>query len=751
MAKPVWTTTAGSLGTIQERITLDFALQANNTDSFTIISGELPKGLRLEGSKIIGTPLEVSDTTLYEFVVRASNDEGSVDRTFSYTVEGEDPPIWITPEGTLPVGPQGEYFILNRSPIDFQLSATDPDITAGETLTFYFDDLFGELPPGVRMDQNGRLTGVIEADLTVDYKSVTNAYDLQFYDLYPYDYGSNATGETATPRHLARYYEFRVTVSDGVTRENRKFRILVANEEQFRTDTTLISADTETYISSATYLRSPIFTTTGNLGIKRANNYVTIPLEVYDPNKFSGTVTYSLIENEDSTPSTLPRGLQLDTTNGTIFGKVPYQPAVTESFTFTVRVTRDDTFSDETVFQDRQFILKIQGEVDSTIQFTSPTLLGTLIPNEQSVLQINATTSLANASIRYSLITGTLPPGLNLGSSGEIIGKINQFETSPNAKDGLTTIDLEQYGLNSFSLDGGTTTVDRIYRFTIGARDFYQLSAVEKQFQIAVTADTVTQYSNIYLQPFLPKTKRQYYYDFITNTSIFPERSLYRPNDPNFGTQPQIKMLLQHGIETLAIEKYVPALATNFHTKTFKFGDIKIANASDADDNVLYEVLYVDLVDDAENANGTVPQRVPFGQGNKPITVDTNKFKASTNLITIDQLAYRFLYPNSVTNMKEKLVSLFPENDSTPISINEKFLPLWMSTSQKSTGLALGYTKAFAIAFVKPGEGISILENIQESGFDFKNIEFEVDRIIIDSVEGETGDKYIAFPKRKVV
>ena len=751
MAKPVWTTTAGSLGTIQERITLDIALQAVDADTFSLISGSLPKGLRLEGNKIVGTPLEVSETTLHEFVIRASNDEGSIDRTFSYTVEGEDPPLWITPEGTLPIGPQGEYFIINRSPIDFQLSATDPDITAGEKLIYYFDDLFGELPPGVRMDENGRLTGVVSADLTVDYKSASNAYDLQFYDLYPYDYGSNASGDTAIPRHLARYYEFRVTVSDGVTRETRKFKILVANEEQFRTDTTLISADTETYISSATYLRAPIFTTTGNLGIKRANNYITIPLEVYDPNQFSGTVSYSLIENEDSTQSILPRGMQLDTTNGVLFGKVPYQPAVTETYTFTVRVTRDDNFSNETVYQDRQFILKIQGEVDSTIRFTSPTLLGTLVPNEQSVLQINATTTLPNASIRYSLLSGSLPPGLQLGSSGEIIGKINQFESATGLKDGLTTIDLSQFGLNSFSLDAGTTTIDRIYKFTIGARDFYQLSAVEKTFQIAVTADTITQYSNIYLQPFLPKVKRQYFYDFITDTKIFPEKSLYRANDPNFGTQPQIKMLQQHGIETLAIEKYIPALATNFHTKTFRFGDIKIADASDADDNVIYEVIYVELVDEAEGLKGSVAQKIPFGTGNKPITVDTNKFKVSTNLITIDQLAYRFLYPNSVTNMQEKLLSLYPENDSTQISINEKFLPLWMSTSQKSTGLALGYTKAVAIAYVMPGQGISILENIQESGFDFKNIEFEVDRLTIDSVEGQTGDKYIAFPKRKVV
>ena len=109
------------------------------------------------------------------------------------------------------------------------------------------------------------------------------------------------------------------------------------------------------------------------------------------------------------------------------------------------------------------------------------------------------------------------------------------------------------------------------------------------------------------------------------------------------------------------------------------------------------------------------------------------------------------MYPNSVTNMQNKLKELFPQGDSTVININEKFLPLWMSSTQEATGTALGYTKAVPVAYAKPGNGAEILEKIQDSGFDFKNIEFEVDRLTIDSVEGQSGDKYIAFPKRKVI
>jgi hypothetical protein len=750
MAKPVWTTSQGSLGTIQERTTQSFTLSASDATAFSIISGTLPGGLRLESNKIVGTPFEVVDTTTSEFVIRASNTEGSIDRTFTLTVEGEDAPFWLTPEGSLPIGPQGEFFILNRSIVDFQLSASDADLVAGDSLEYYLDDLFGELPPGLSLDVNGKLSGIIEAELTVDYKSASNNYDRQQFDLFPYDYGGGDDGSGA-PKYLNRFYEFFVTVTDGVTRSRRRFRIFVVNEQNFRSDTLSISADTETFISSATYLRAPLWLTTGNLGIRRANNYVTIPLQVYDPNKFSGTVTYKLVNNADSTASILPPGMGIDSTNGVLFGKVPYQPAVTETYTFTVRVERDDPNSDEFVINDRQFILKIQGEVDSTISFTSPELLGVLSPNQTSTLQIEATTILTNADIRFAKVSGVLPPGLILAGGGELIGKINQFESSPGAADGLLTIDLTNFGLNSFILDGGTTTIDREFRFTVQARDYYQQSAVEKQFRIAVTADTTTQYSNINLQPLLPKTKRQYYYDFITDNNIFPENLLYRPNDPQFGTQNEIKMLLQYGIETLRIEEYVPALVTNFNKKTFRFGDLKIATASDTNNNVIYEVIYVDLIDEFENAKGSVGEKVNILNAGITITTDQNQFKVSTNKITIDQLLRKFLYPNSVTNMQNKLKELFPQGDSTVININEKFLPLWMSSTQEATGTALGYTKAVPVAYAKPGNGAEILEKIQDSGFDFKNIEFEVDRLTIDSVEGQSGDKYIAFPKRKVI
>jgi len=751
MAKPTWVTSAGSLGTFEEKTTQNISLSTTGENvKLSLISGTLPPGMRFENNAIVGTPFDVAKNTIFEFVIRASNSEGAIDRTFTIEITGEDAPIWTTPAGTLDIGPNGEYYIMNKSPIDYQLSASDLDLSAGQTLEYYMDDLAGELPPGLEISSTGRITGIINAPLTLDYKATNANYDQQQYDVFPYDYGGGTEEGDAVPKYLSRYYEFEVTVTDGILRERRKFRIFVINEQQFRADTTLIAVDTEVLLSSATYLRAPIWITTGNLGVRRANNYMTLPLEVYDPNQYSGSVSYEIVPLEDSTESTLPEGLELDTTNGVLFGKIPYQPAVTTTYQFRIRVNRTDNTSDEITNNERTFILKVQGEVDSTIKFTTDTLVGTLRPNEFSTLQIDATTTLAGADVRYRLVAGNLPPGLKLGGDGTIIGKIQQIPDS-GQQNGLTTIDLGGFGLNSFLLDGGSTSIDRSYAFTIQAKDYYLASAVTKDFKINITADSITQYSNIFLKPLLSKDNRNYYYNFITDNKIFTQDNLYRPSDPQFGVQKNLSMLLQHGIETLAISKYVPALATNFSRKKYTFGPLRTAEAKNDDGTVLYEVIYVEMVDELEENGLSVKDKIDISPAGNPIDTSMDKFKASTNLITVDQLINKFLYPNSTTSMQNKLTELYPDSDSTLIKVSDFYLPLWMRSIQTATGTSLGYVKAVPIAYLKPGSSISIIDNIRDSGFDFKNINFDVDRITIDSVTGEKGDKYIAFPKRKVI
>jgi hypothetical protein len=73
------------------------------------------------------------------------------------------------------------------------------------------------------------------------------------------------------------------------------------------------------------------------------------------------------------------------------------------------------------------------------------------------------------------------------------------------------------------------------------------------------------------------------------------------------------------------------------------------------------------------------------------------------------------------------------------------YLPLWMRTIQDGDVQPLGYTKAIPLCFCKPGTADDIILNIQYSNFDFSQIDYVIDRYIIDQVTGYRQDKYIAF------
>ena len=57
----------------------------------------------------------------------------------------------------------------------------------------------------------------------------------------------------------------------------------------------------------------------------------------------------------------------------------------------------------------------------------------------------------------------------------------------------------------------------------------------------------------------------------------------------------------------------------------------------------------------------------------------------------------------------------------------------------------LGYITAVPLCYCKPGTSQQIPLNIQNSGFDFKNIDFEIDRYLIDSTQNNSNEQYIKF------
>jgi len=124
------------------------------------------------------------------------------------------------------------------------------------------------------------------------------------------------------------------------------------------------------------------------------------------------------------------------------------------------------------------------------------------------------------------------------------------------------------------------------------------------------------------------------------------------------------------------------------------------------------------------------------------------------------------------------------------------FLPLWMRSIQDRDFVETGYLSVMVICYVKPGFSESIISRIKaktafasrgawvndvfyrindsvlfqgryytakvdNSGktpdtetdfwlgnFDFKNIDFQADRYLIDVLDGQLENKYLAFPQR---
>jgi hypothetical protein len=758
--------------------------------SYSIISGVLPPGTRLSGAKIVGTPFEVPRSTVFNFCIRATSTTGIDDRTFSITIEGADLPSFQTAAGDLPLGPHNAYYVLDSTFVDFQLDALDFDTAAGQRLHFFIANNDGELPPGLSLSDDGKITGFVEPATVIKASDGDGSYDSGPYDAVVYDFGSRPSDgydsyvydlvtydyniPTNTPKRVNRNYEFIVSLSDGDSIRQRTFRIFVVADDYFRADNTLLPASAGIFNADGTFLRNPIWKTDAYLGQYRANNYITLMLDIY-PTVDMGLVVYSIEASKlfdfdlayytddkvlfkektyicikDSpvaidTPdldlehwilSKTPPGLLFDSSNGELFGIAPYQPAITRKYVFNVLATRYSNTL-ETSYTSRTFTIDIIGEIDSTIHWLTDSSLGEIPANYTSNLKVQANTTIVGAILVYSIESGTLPPGLTLSTDGEIIGKVNQFSSAN--KLGLTRF-YDDIGVeivyNTF--DQGTTTVDRSYTFTVKARDQFNYSAITREFTVKIATPNDRLYSNLTVKPFMPVAQRNVFKSFITNNIVFTAGSIYRPNDPAFGIQTQLTMLAYAGIETREAAVYASAIGLNHKKKQFKFGEVKKALAkSPGTNNVVYEVIYIEMFDPLEPGGLRLANKlIDKSKDQNTITVDkTNDFWNLTldNLetdnfhngrrpspsIRIDQTNIqisdpntRAIFPSSISNWQDRIKN-WKDDSGVGLSTERNYLPLWMRSIQPDTKRELGFILAIPICFCLPGKADDILINIK--------------------------------------
>jgi len=949
MALNVWTQPSGyTFGTFQERLQQNLPLPVDSVPdgtTFTVISGSLPPGLRIENGAIIGTSGEVARDTTYTFCIRASHSTGISDRTFKITVVGPDSPLFITAAGDLKLGSNDQLYVLDSSFVDYQIAAIDTDTAAGQILSYFIASDDGELPPGLILTQQGRITGFVQPALSIKVADGDGSYDNTYYDNVAYDFGYRPTNgydsyiydlvyydfalPNKPPKKLNRNYEFIVTVTDGDSITKRKFRIFVVGDDYFRADNIAFPVNSGLFTADVNYLRAPIWTTPANLGTRRANNYISFILDTFDAIT-AGVIIYSMTEEEIAK---LPPGTQFDPTTAEVFGTVPYQPAITKTYSWTIVATRYGT-NDDVVTTERTFYVNIIGEIDSVITWNTDSNLGAIDANFISTLSLSATTTVTDAIVVYTVQTNALPvtvninpatsnvsitgcgeaafnqtlvlgskvngknsyvldtlsivwsgffwtfrklglnqyyksvddvefpwqittwtpmvgasevlptcsqqgglagdgvittltfpqqfevpyivgsminitgmsvpayngtysvincttttvsyrnetrlpalsgtvsvanggfpPGLVLDLSGEIVGKVNQY----NNEDGAGLITFDTNLSTDFLLDGGTTTVDRSYTFDVKARDQFGFSASIKTFTLNVTTPNNRLYSNISIKPLLKLDQRAVWKNFITDSTVFTPSSIYRPNDTNFGVQRDLKVLIYAGVETTESAAYVGAMGLNHKRKTLQFGEItKAVAVIPGTYNQVYEVVYVRMIDPLEPNGRVLPQQLNHlgrqtdtiridskinfwdSRANPTSLVEDRPYKERPDMsININSQGYLVsdpqaatYFPNSITNWKRRLQE---------VGVTERnYLPLWMRSIQPGGKQELDFQLALPICYCKLGTADDIILNIKYSGFDFKSLEYTVDRYLIDAVDGYARDKYLVFRNDRI-
>jgi hypothetical protein len=876
MALNVWTQPSGyNLGTFQEQVTVNIALPVSSSTeiTFALVSGKLPSGLFLEGAYLVGAPLVVANNTVYTFCVRATDTLGNIsDRTFTLTDAGFNPPIFLTPPGLLPIGPSQQFYALDQTYVSYQIQVSDLNVVLGDNLTFSILDGDGVLPPGLTLSPSGLISGFIAPAPSIKISDGSGNFDMSTFDKDAFDYGLRPTNgfdsysydtvifdyytATNVSQTLSLNYQFKITVTDGYSYSQQIFKIFVAGTDELRADSLAPDGLMDSFTADSTYIRSPQWLTNASLGTFRSNNYLTVPIALYNSyqvefrleatNHEVYAVSYQLISTDNilgstsiciinvstvpivgqyftlnyyvtgatsqlyqitqvtylttgryrltiNTPviinipnnigfyigslSTLPVGVNFDANTGDIYGFVPYQPAITTQYTFTLNASRPGDTSTILANSSKTFNIIILGAINSVITWQSPTALGTITADYICTLNVIAVSSVPGAIVNYSLVSvpnQSLPPGITLSTSGELLGVVSQFPNPTVGSSGLITFDVyssllsnsqtlyrtnyvndvtSSQNVKPTTFDQGTTTLDRSYTFTINAADQYGYSAISKQFTVSISTPNTVEYNNIVCKPYLTAKQRSSFSNFINNPTIFPASSIYRPNDTNFGIQQNLTMLVYAGIQNTAAAAYISAMGLNVKKKRFYFGNIETAVAYDpVTNNAVYEVVYIQMID-PENITGA-PLFVKT-KSNEPetITVD-NAVPISAILpdymVTVDSTGYSAsnsntdkYFINNVNNWQTRF---------SQVGLSERnYLPLWMRSIQTGSKAQLGYVLAVPLCFCKVGTSSTILNNIQYiSGFDFKTLDYTVDRFTITSLAGYISDKYLIFKNNRI-
>jgi hypothetical protein len=462
----------------------------------------------------------------------------------------------------------------------------------------------------------------------------------------------------------------------------------------------------------------------------------------------------------------MPGTLTVDIDSGWITGYLPGQIPNVADYEFEVQVYKRDYAN---YITSKLFTITVLGDLYNEVNWLTPSYLGTIENGSVSDLYVEALSTVNKSifyqltpSIRTNLLTYTrgipgpyqnIPQGLTVKPSGLISGRVSFQLFSLDSGD--TTFDLN--ALTGYA----DTTFDQTFEFSVLAETFDQTASAIRVFTIRVRERNTAPYENLYLKALLTPYQRIEFRDILQDQSVFPPELIYRSNDPWFGMAQDVKTLFLPGLNPSEAATYIDAMQTNHFNKRLLFGDIKSAVAkqdgvfdvieSDSgnivgtynvytdvfvptnfdlefvvqsgipsgcivgDQHVKYEVVYVEVKDENSNSLG----QGPANSINLSSVIQNYYFDSQGN-------SYYIANPNAFSNMDSAIL--------TNIGYLDKgVLPDWM-TSIQPDGVQLGFTRAVVLAYVEPGAGKTIAWRLQQRGYRLNEINFTVDRYLLDNV-----------------
>lgn len=303
--------------------------------------------------------------------------------------------------------------------------------------------------------------------------------------------------------------------------------------------------------------------------------------------QFSNITNFNLSTN---TPIGLP-SLQND--NGWITGTPLLATTGISIFSFDVEVFK--VANPVVRSQKVTFSFEVIKNLDGILLWNSLSNLGTISNGSLCTKKIEV---ICDTAIEFRILSGSLPPNLQLQPDGEITGYV-AFQTT-----------------NEF-INAGEET---IYTFTVEAYSpLYPSITSTQTFTLTVVQEFSQPLDSLYIKATPSFHDRQIIDSLLNDPSLIPSNYLYRPEDSNFGKATDVIYQHAYGIYASNLDEYIEAITKNHYWRNITLGELKNAVAKNQYGDIVYEVVYSEVIDNLVNPNNealpisiTWPRNIPL-------------------------------------------------------------------------------------------------------------------------------------------